>query len=582
MVPRAHALPDLVPEIASVSVVTGASVDPGDVVEGCAGGETGRHLVRFGTRTRNDGVDDLILGPPNCPDCPTNPGASCGNPLFECSASHGHPHFHGFIRAELVDAGGNVVGVGHKHGFCLLDLECANPVYTCANQGISAGCADIYVEGLPCQYIDITDLGIPHGHYTLRVTVDAEDQLVEADESNNVTSTPVVIGSPEPSCPVHVASDLPAAIPDVGYVSSVLDVPPGTIDRIRVVDLEGAHTYMQDLEFRLRSPLGTEVVAVDRVCGGSAGFDLDVSDAATQTIPCPPTDGNLYLPSQPLSPFEGEDPGGSWVLEVHDLAAADTGVLDGWGLEVCDRCGNGILDAGEACDDGNRDPGDCCTPDCRASAPDGTACGDASSCLAGGTCSAGTCAGATVSCDPCLECDPPNGCVPPDGLLCSGLTPAAAKLALKKHPVTSELDRLSWTWKAGAPVALLDYGAPDAVTDLTFCVFDEEGLKLSATAPAAGLCGRGLCWRRTPKLLRYRDPDLSPGGILKLSLKPGDPGKAAIRLKAKGANTGAPALPLVGAVTARLVRGDGTPCWEAAFSEAQRNDERIYRARLKP
>ena len=32
---------------------------------------------------------------------------------------------------------------------------------------------------------------------------------------------------------------------------------------------------------------------------------------------------------------------------------------------AADRCGNGVLDDGEACDDGNRRAGDCCAPDCR-------------------------------------------------------------------------------------------------------------------------------------------------------------------------------------------------------------------------
>lgn len=576
---RVAALPDLVPEIASVSVVEGAAVDPGDVVEGCAGAETGRHLIRFGTRTRNDGLDDLVLGPPGCPDCPTNPGAPCSNPLFECSASHGHPHFHGFIEAELVNSAGAVVAEGHKHGFCLLDLECPTPVYTCANQGISAGCSDIYVEGLPCQYIDITDLALPHGHYTLRVTVDAEDQLLEADEGNNVVTRPLVLGSPAPTCPVHVAGGLPAPIPDLGLASSSVVVPAGMVDRIRIVDLEGVHPYMQDLEFRVRSPSGTEVVVVDRVCGGSFGFDLDVADAATQPIPCPPTDGNLYMPSGPLAAFAGEDPAGLWTLEVRDLASGDEGTLSGWGIEVCDQCGNGVLDPGEVCDDGNTSDGDCCTADCQSAAADGTVCGDPAECLAGGACTSGVCSGAAVSCDPCLQCSPPNGCVAPDALLCSGLVPVSSKLVVKKHPVSPALDRLVWKWKAGAPVPLLDFGAPDSVTDISLCLFDEEGLKLSATAPAAGICGAGPCWRRSSSVFRYGDKELSPDGLLKLSLKSGDAGKASIRVKGKGVELGAPSLPLVGAVTARVIRNDGTPCWEASFVEPKRNDDRVYRAK---
>lgn len=40
------------------------------------------------------------------------------------------------------------------------------------------------------------------------------------------------------------------------------------------------------------------------------------------------------------------------------FATADDGACQG-------ACGNGVLDDGEACDDGNRFAGDCCSPDCR-------------------------------------------------------------------------------------------------------------------------------------------------------------------------------------------------------------------------
>lgn len=48
-------------------------------------------------------------------------------------------------------------------------------------------------------------------------------------------------------------------------------------------------------------------------------------------------------------------------------------------------CGNGELDPGETCDDGNNANGDCCTADCRAE-PEGTACEDGLSCTVGDTC----------------------------------------------------------------------------------------------------------------------------------------------------------------------------------------------------
>src|SRR5262245_33271420 len=82
----ALALPDVKPEIFDVAIEVG-NVDPGDVVEGCAGGETDRLLLHFSTRSRNLGPSDLTLGDPQCPDCSTNPGVTCGNPLFECSTA---------------------------------------------------------------------------------------------------------------------------------------------------------------------------------------------------------------------------------------------------------------------------------------------------------------------------------------------------------------------------------------------------------------------------------------------------------------------------------------------------------------
>ncbi|MCP4890142.1 MAG: hypothetical protein GY904_26510, partial [Planctomycetaceae bacterium] len=48
-----------------------------------------------------------------------------------------------------------------------------------------AGWTDVYTRGLANQWIDIT--GIPDGEYWLEVVVDPESQLLESDETNNVT-----------------------------------------------------------------------------------------------------------------------------------------------------------------------------------------------------------------------------------------------------------------------------------------------------------------------------------------------------------------------------------------------------------
>jgi hypothetical protein len=187
------ALPDLVTEAFDVEIEQGAGVDPGDVVEGCAGGASGRTLLRFSMRTRNVGNGDVFLGDPGCPDCHLNPGAACANPLFVCAPAHGHAHFEGYALAELVSPGGDVVAVGHKIGFCILDLECAAPKYSCSYQGLTAGCSDVYFSDLPCQYIDLTGVVLTPGDYELRVTVDPENRIEESDETNNTIVVPLTI-----------------------------------------------------------------------------------------------------------------------------------------------------------------------------------------------------------------------------------------------------------------------------------------------------------------------------------------------------------------------------------------------------
>jgi cysteine-rich repeat protein len=82
-------------------------------------------------------------------------------------------------------------------------------------------------------------------------------------------------------------------------------------------------------------------------------------------------------------------------------------------------CGNGLREAGEVCDDGNRLSGDCCDADC-APEPDGSACDDGDGCTRGDTCRAGTCGGALPCGDGVAdaacheECDD-GGTAPGDG-----------------------------------------------------------------------------------------------------------------------------------------------------------------------
>ena len=63
----------------------------------------------------------------------------------------------------------NIIPIGYKNGFCVEDYSCTTgfPKFGCSVMGITAGCADEYQSGLPCQWIDITN--VADGDYKLIV-----------------------------------------------------------------------------------------------------------------------------------------------------------------------------------------------------------------------------------------------------------------------------------------------------------------------------------------------------------------------------------------------------------------------------
>ena len=576
----AAALPDLVPEISDVSIGFD-DVNVGDVVEGCATGQFNRRLVQFSLRTYNNGADDLFLGNPGCPNCALNPGAACSNPLFVCGTSHGHAHFESFAKNELLDPEGNVVAEGRKFGFCLLDLECASPTYSCSFQGISAGCSDVYETGLPCQYVDVSETALPDGIYTLRVTLDPDNIIAESNEANNVVEVPLTVGTTPQICEEYPSTDAPKAIPDLGSVTSTLTLPdigPVTSLRLR---LDGTHTFLGDLDATLTSPSATTRTLFAGICNSSDNFNLYLGDDALDPIVCPATDPSvLRTPLETLTPFLGEEAVGDWTLTLSDGDANDTGTLDGWSLEVCAICGNGTVDDGEACDDGNVRGGDCCSSDCLVPALDGAECEDGNECTSGETCEAGTCVHtAVLECDPCLVCDSELGCVAPDLLYPCQEAPSGRSLVQIRHDDADPArDSIRWKWRSETPVELDELGAPDQITDVSLCIYDQGGLVLSSTIPAAQVCNGGEpCWDVSTHAARFSDDSASFDGLSSLLLKEGRAGK--IVLKGEGDGLGLDGLFLSLPATIRLIRSDGTPCWAADFPDAQINSESLFKAR---
>ncbi|MCA9951643.1 MAG: proprotein convertase P-domain-containing protein [Anaerolineales bacterium] len=145
-------------------------------------------------------------------------------------------------------------------------------------------------------------------------------------------------------CTTYNSIDVPVPISANGpqtITSTLIVTDSGPIYDINVLNLNGTHSYMEDLNFNLRSPANTNVRLMDPTCGSTNDFNLNLDDDAPPGgWPCPPIDGGTYRPHNPLATFNSEEMNGEWTLIINDIYNADGGSLDGWSLEICREVSN--------------------------------------------------------------------------------------------------------------------------------------------------------------------------------------------------------------------------------------------------
>lgn len=146
------------------------------------------------------------------------------------------------------------------------------------------------------------------------------------------------------TCFYYNASDVPKTLSaaTADSVSSILNLfDSGRLGSVEVFNLEGTHTNISNLKFYLKSQAsGLEVLFWNSPCSGQPGFDdnydINFSDNFNPNVPCPPTNGQTYGPSNPFgSTFLGVATYGSWRLKIVDNVAGDGGTLNKWALQAC-------------------------------------------------------------------------------------------------------------------------------------------------------------------------------------------------------------------------------------------------------
>lgn len=127
------------------------------------------------------------------------------------------------------------------------------------------------------------------------------------------------------------------------------------------------HSFVGDFIVKLTSPLGTSVIMINRP-GAGGGFgsqgnnfcqSLFDSESGAPSIQSILNDGTgapytaTWTTANPLTAFNGEDPNGTWTLNVSDNAGVDTGDVRFWSIIIDGSTGGGIVVDPATLPDGN-------------------------------------------------------------------------------------------------------------------------------------------------------------------------------------------------------------------------------------
>jgi uncharacterized delta-60 repeat protein len=230
---------------------------------------------------------------------------------------------------------------------------------------------------------------------------------------------------------------------------------------------------------------------------------LDTNFGTNGVVRNPSSSSSLLFPSALIRQPDGE------VVAAGSMGSPPNVLLARY--EGSTFCGNGIVEPGEDCDDGNTASGDCCSP----------------------------------------ACEPPSGC-----------RAAGKSLIVIKESGTAAKDTLVWKWTKGDATSLAELGQPTGTTSYSLCLYAGTTALASLVIPADA-----MKWSAIGTIgFKYSDPSGAAEGVRKVILKSGAAGKAKALLKGKGSPLPdnllpVPALPLA----VQLVNGDTNLCLGSTF-----------------
>ena len=170
------------------------------------------------------------------------------------------------------------------------------------------------------------------------------------DVAGNMTSCEATVTVVDETAPVIecVGSQLSSVGGTSGAGEAISSTLPDVVSVLTVtddqeildlnLDLNINHTWTGDLTITLESPAGTVVTVFGDGCSADDLMTMLDDESANSLADCNPNgDGNAYpladyMPTDPLSAFDGEMSMGDWTLTINDGFGGDDGNLNSWGI----------------------------------------------------------------------------------------------------------------------------------------------------------------------------------------------------------------------------------------------------------
>jgi subtilisin-like proprotein convertase family protein len=142
------------------------------------------------------------------------------------------------------------------------------------------------------------------------------------------------------NCAQFSANDLPKNISSNGtptVESKITVLAGGQVSDVNVKKVQGFHEYFKDLEVRLISPTGTDLLLWKDRCGSYNGnFNISFDDGAASAFACPPPTNNAASKANgSLAVFNGQDAAGVWTLRVKDNSTSSGGSISVFEIQIC-------------------------------------------------------------------------------------------------------------------------------------------------------------------------------------------------------------------------------------------------------